>query len=629
MTVTVDRRSTRPAFAGLAALLLLNGALTFDNAWPTPGIVPDWKLSAEAAGLLGLLAVWAARRRPAGKQATGGEAVGGQALRGEAIGERAASRRAMADGAISNGAISLLAALLTVMAVLRYLDVTIPALFGRPINLFWDGRHLPQVIVMAADGHPWWRLALIGSVALLAVGAVAWLLHRGAAWSLRRLSVWLQSVTVRRIAIAGSMIVLGVFATGRMKESDAINQWFAEPVSAAFGGQLLFLAQALSPQTDRVLPASPAFDGDLAALRGADVLVLFLESYGAVTVDDPVLQRRLAPARDELARAIGTTGRHVASAYVRSPTFAGGSWLAHASLLSGLQMAEPVHYHLLLTTQRPTMVGHFRRNGYRTVALMPGLRSPWPEGAFYGFDRIIDAAALDYRGPAFGFWRIPDQYSIARLAGEELAPAVGENRASVAGGGPTPAASRLPRLIVFPTITSHIPFRPLPPYAADWSRLFDEAPFDADAVARALQLEPDWVNPAPAYGDVIDYSLRWLAGFLRERASDPMLIVVIGDHQPAATVTGPRASWDVPVHLIARNPDWLAGFEEAGFRPGLAPPRAAIGPMSSLTTLLLNRFSQPGIDIAGPGRGVQPGEPLADAGRIEPAITGKKQRLSR
>ena len=595
----VRRSSARPAVTGVAALLLINGALTFDNAWPTPAIVPDWKLSAEAAGLLALLAMWAAWRRPAGKRATG------------------------------NGAISLLAGLLTVMVVLRYLDVTMPALFGRPVNLFWDGRHLPQVIVMAASGQPGWRLLLIGSAALLAAGAGAWLLHRGAAWSLRRLCGWLQSVTVRRTAIAGSAIVLGVFATGRLKESDAINQWFAEPVSAAFGGQLLFLAQALSPQTDHVLPASPAFDGDLAALHGADVLVLFLESYGAVTVDDPVLERRLAPARHELARAIEGTGRHAASAYVRSPTFAGGSWLAHASLLSGLQMAEPVHYHLLLTTQRPTLVGHFRRNGYRTVALMPGLRSPWPEGAFYGFDRIVDAAALDYRGPAFGFWRIPDQYSIARLAGEELAPAAGEKRVAASGERATPVASRLPRLIVFPTITSHIPFRPLPPYAADWRRLSDEAPFDAEEVARAVRAEPDWVNPAPAYGDVIDYSLRWLAGFLRERASDPMLILVIGDHQPAATVTGPRASWDVPVHLIARNPDWLAGFEAAGFRAGLVPPRAAIGPMSSLTPLLVNRFSQPGIDIAGPGRRVHPGEPLADAGRIEPAVAGKKQRLTR
>ena len=55
--------------------------------------------------------------------------------------------------------------------------------------------------------------------------------------------------------------VLAVFAAGRLKESDAIDRWFAEPVSAAYGGQLLFLAQALSPQADRVLPASPSFDG--------------------------------------------------------------------------------------------------------------------------------------------------------------------------------------------------------------------------------------------------------------------------------------------------------------------------------------------------------------------------------
>ena len=53
--------------------------------------------------------------------------------------------------------------------------------------------------------------------------------------------------------------------------------------------------------------------------------------------------------------------------------------------------------------------------GYRTLAMMPGLWYPWPEGAFYGFDAIYGEREVDYRGPEFGWWRIPDQFTFARV----------------------------------------------------------------------------------------------------------------------------------------------------------------------------------------------------------------------
>ncbi len=89
-----------------------------------------------------------------------------------------------------------------------------------------------------------------------------------------------------------------------------------------------------------------------------------------------------------------------------SPTFGGSSWFAHSSFLSGIEVANPDRYALLLTQHRPTLVSTFKQAGYRAVGLMPGLKKEWPEGAFYGFDTIYGADALDYRGPEFGWWRI-------------------------------------------------------------------------------------------------------------------------------------------------------------------------------------------------------------------------------
>ena len=164
----------------------------------------------------------------------------------------------------------------------------------------------------------------------------------------------------------------------------------------------------VSGTADRDLPPSPPLQPlapGTGALAGSDVLVVFMESYGSATYDRPEFQRALQPARQRLADAIRDTGRGVVSAFVTSPTFGGGSVLAHLSLLSGVEVRDQDHYALLMTQDRPTLVSVFRSAGYRTVAVMPGLRQSWPEGAFYGFDQIYGAAGLDYRGPGFGWWR--------------------------------------------------------------------------------------------------------------------------------------------------------------------------------------------------------------------------------
>ena len=45
-----------------------------------------------------------------------------------------------------------LAGLVTLWVVLRYVQVTVPALFGRPLNLYWDLPHLGAVLDMGGDG---------------------------------------------------------------------------------------------------------------------------------------------------------------------------------------------------------------------------------------------------------------------------------------------------------------------------------------------------------------------------------------------------------------------------------------------------------------------------------------------
>jgi Sulfatase len=310
----------------------------------------------------------------------------------------------------------------------------------------------------------------------------------------------------------------------------------------------------------------------LSRVQGADVFLVFLESYGAASFERPELAAGLAASRRQFDAAIHSTNRDVVSAYVESPTFGGSSWLAHISLMSGIEVRQPDTNALLMTQKRETLVTTFGRHGYRTVALMPGLWQSWPEGAFYGFDEIYGTARLNYHGPGFGWFYIPDQFAIAQL------DAIEKSR-----------LSRAPLFVFFPTISTHTPFRPTPPYQSDWQRVLTDEPYETTDLDRAFEREPDWMDLGPSYVDAISYSYTTLGGYLT-RADRDFVMIVVGDHQPPALVSGEGASWDVPAHVITSRRAVLEQLRIHGFQTGLTPHRPAVGRMHELLTVLLDAF---------------------------------------
>jgi len=304
--------------------------------------------------------------------------------------------------------------------------------------------------------------------------------------------------------------------------------------------------------------------------------VVFMESYGRTTYDRAEIASVVNPARERFEAAVRATNRTVVSAFVTSPTFGGSSWFAHSSFLAGIEVANPDRYALLLTQHRPTLVATFKQAGYRTVGWMPGLKKDWPEGAFYGFDTIYGADALHYRGPEFGWWRIPDQFSLAALDARELQP-----------------RPRQPLFVFFPTISTHMPFRPTPPLQTDWSRVLSDKPFDADQITRSITETPQWTNMGESYAASVRYAFDVLATYLRERPGEHFVLLVLGDHQPAANVSGEGAPWDVPVHFVSDRPDLIGKLLSQGFVAGMQSKPASIGPMHTLGPMLLETFESP------------------------------------
>ena len=292
--------------------------------------------------------------------------------------------------------------------------------------------------------------------------------------------------------------------------------------------------------------------------------------------DDAHAARTLGPSRERFAADIAASGRHVVTAFFRSPTFAGGSDLAQLGVLSGIDLSDPMRHDLLLTTQRPTLISLFKAQGYQTFGLYPALNWEWPERAFYGFDVFLERRDLGYAGPAMGFWELPDQFTAARF--EKIHPR--DN------GAP-------PRFVFFPTITCHLPFSPVPPYQAEWSRVLAAQPFDEAETHQTLAQKPNWLNMAPDYLRMVNYTYQWLGAYFRQPEPREAIYVLVGDHQPAASITGEGASWDVPVHIVSRDSKLLGRFIEQGFRPGMEPPRQAIGALHALTGMMLESFAAP------------------------------------
>jgi len=100
-----------------------------------------------------------------------------------------------------------------------------------------------------------------------------------------------------------------------------------------------------------------------------------------------------------------------------------------------------------------------------------------------------------------------------------------------------------------------------------------------------------------AYFHAVTYSLRAVTRFVTTYGDDDLVVVMLGDHQPATIVSGSDAGHDVPVSLIARDPDVLAGADGWGWEPGLRPRTdAPVWRMDAFRDRFVATYSQHGPD---------------------------------
>ena len=470
----------------------------------------------------------------------------------------------------------ILAVFTVAMAFLNLVDAATPTLLGRDLNLYWDLPHLPSLFGLAGEAAGFRRMT--GAIAFLS--GTIFLLIAGIS------RIWGEVLPVladRRVAL-GCAVLLGVVldVTALMPAEerplatglglDIIRQSMA-PVQgrfAATGGGVPYAA-ALSA------PAPP--HSDLAGLKQRDVYLVYLESYGTTVFDTPEFRAGLSESLSQFETLLRGAGYTIASNRLVSPTFGGGSWLAHATLASGVRLDGPIVYTLLLDSGRKLLPAYFKDAGWRTVDIAPGIKAPSARAtAAWGFDREISASELDYRGPSFGWFAIPDQFTLERAA---------TIRGALGAAPPV-----FTQLIL---VSSHIPFAPVPPYLADWddSGTFASVPA---TVMKEVWRQPDWTRLAPKYLDSLRYDFAALGGWLTSRMNGDGLVILLGDHQPPAIVGGqPQPPWTVPIHVLSRDADLVAPFVAEGYVSGIFPNQVPPHPgMETFLARFLAAFDRPG-----------------------------------
>lgn len=474
-----------------------------------------------------------------------------------------------------------LATTLIVLAVgFHLIDTAGRAIHGRRLDLVFDVAQFPHIFDLLAASLPVWLVWLaVLLVSLVLIGVLV-----GTALAMTRLFRSVQR-GVRHMpaprAIAGFIIViscLSVADEGRLFTDKPAFTTAQGKAAATYHIETIYLwVDGGKSALDAVTADRRGIrDGEtiLPGLQDTDVVLIFIESYAASLYERDTHLRTMTDLYDHYGTDFAEKNITAASAMMDSPTYGGLSWLAHLTLTSGARLDRNLTYRAYLNSGLDTLQTILGRTGHRTILIKPGIKRFWPEGARLRFDRLDTAKDVPYSGPDFGYFALPDQVSLSHLA-DVLATET---------SGPVMAQIDL--------ISSHYPFRPLPPFLDDPADLADPGQW-----ARAIEAQresDDWQDPVEGYRRAIAYTLRSVLDHVNRTADENDLFIVVGDHQPWRIVSGNLGGRATPMHLISKNRQLIERFEEQGYTAGLMPDTArAPIPMEEFLPRLVRLFEEP------------------------------------
>ena len=482
----------------------------------------------------------------------------------------ARARRVLAAGA---------GATFGLLAVIKILDMAFNAQLDRPFNVVSDWGNLVLGIGVVRDSvgtrltDEFIVLAVLGLIALtvlvtastVRLSAVTARHRRGSARTVMSVGlVWVISAAMSLQLAPGS--TLASLSTAQL----AVAQ--VGDAAAAIRDQQRFEVALHTADPAAKIPASDLLDG----LRGKDVLLVFVESYGQVAVQGATYSPGVDTALRQDTTTLADAGFSARTAYLTSSTFGGMSWIAHSTLQSGLWIDSQERYDQLMASKRMTISSAFGEAGWRTVSDNPADKHPWLQGReFYHYDKLYGRYNVGYQGPSFSWAAMPDQYTLAKFQQNELGP----------GHAPVMAEMDL--------VSSHTPWTPLPRMVA-WNRLGNGSVFDS-MPAEGVPPSTAWQDSATVrklYAQSIRYSMNALTSWIARVHDKNLVVVLLGDHQPATTVSGYTATHDVPISIVAHDPSVVDRLAPWHWQDGLVPDGSApVWAMDAFRNKFFDAFS--------------------------------------
>ncbi|GAA3451707.1 sulfatase-like hydrolase/transferase [Dactylosporangium matsuzakiense] len=446
--------------------------------------------------------------------------------------------------------LSVAGVILGFLLIIRLFNLGFYTALSRPFDpvLDWVLLQPAYGLVSSSLGEPAAVLiTVILGLVVLAVPVVMTLTLR----RLARLAVRHQTATTRGTAVlAVAWAVCGVL--GLQAASDG--------AVTALGTQISLVRRDINDgekfgqqaQIDafRDVPGSQL----LTALRGKDVLLTFVESYGRDAVQNPQYAPQVNAVLDAGTTKLQSLGFGARTAFLTSPITGGGSWMAHETLLSGLWVDNNQRSSSLLAGDRFTLNAAFRRSGWHIGGIMPANDRDWPEGKFFQYHDLYDSRNIGYKGPKFSYVPVPDQFTLAAYQRLERQP------------------GHQPTFTEIPLVSSHAPWTPIPQLVG-WDQVGDGTVYstmstDGDPPDVAWRTS-DKIRTA--YRNSIVYSLSSLISYVETYGDDNLVVVFLGDHQPSPIIVGDTASHDVPITIVAKDPRVLAKISGWGWQDGLRP----------------------------------------------------------
>jgi hypothetical protein len=469
--------------------------------------------------------------------------------------------------------------LLGVLVIAKILDIGFIAALDRPFNPVTDLVDFGPAVGVLNDsvGPVWTVVAVLG--ALLLVASIPVLLAL-AVVRLTSFAAQHRKTSVRTLAgLAAAWLVCAVVGVQFVAHEPVASRSAADlaynharAVDTAIRDQHTFKAALTAKDAFGVKPGKDLLTG----LSGKDVIVAFVESYGRVAVQGTSFSNPVDAVLNAGTEKLRAAGYSTRSAYLTSPTFGGLSWLAHSTFQSGLWIDNQRRYNDLVGSSRFTLSDAFKRAGWRTVGDVPSDKGNWPQGkSFYHYDQIYNASNVGYKGPKFSYAAMPDQYILSAFQRMELTQ-----------------PHHKPVMAEIDLVSSHTPWAPLPRMVA-WDQVGDGSIFNG-MPAQGQSPKALWRHASQvqaAYGQSVQYSLNALISFVQTFHDPNLVLLVLGDHQPATIVSGSNPGHDVPITIIAHDPRVMDQIASWGWEDGMLPsPSAPVWPMDAFRNRFLTAF---------------------------------------